>query len=92
MKRGLILIIFLLMIIPVLADSNEITTTNIPAQNLITGENEEILNLDNYFNGTDLAYKFKAGSKGLNGISISFDESLVNIIANNPGQYSVIHC
>jgi len=78
------------MVIPVLADSNEITTINIPTQNLTTGENKEILNLDNYFNGTDLAYKFKAGSKGLNGISISFDESLVNIIANNPGQYSVI--
>lgn len=90
MKRGLILIIFLLVIISVIADSDEITTTNIPAQSLTTGENKQVLDLNDYFNGTNLIYKYKEGSKGLNGTTITFDESLVDITSNLPGQYSVI--
>jgi len=91
MKRGLILIVFLLMLNIVLADSEEIQFTNIPTLNLTTGNNNNVIDLDDYYNGTNLEYKYKAGSKGLNGITIEIDsDNRVDITANNPGEFSVI--
>jgi len=84
-------LIFLLMISVVLADSEFLEFTNIPNINLTTGVNNNVIDLDNYYNGTDLFYKFKAGVDGLEGIEIDIDsEGRVDITANVPGDKSVI--
>ncbi|MAF51177.1 MAG: hypothetical protein CMH64_03730 [Nanoarchaeota archaeon] len=91
MKRGLIVIIFLFSIFNVLADSTEIDFSNIPTLNLTTGINKELIDLDDYYNGTALEYKFKAGSKGLEGIQIAINsDGEVDMTANSPGERSVI--
>jgi hypothetical protein len=89
-KRGLIFV-FLLMIIPVVADSDEITTTTIPDLDLVTGLNGDVLDLDDYFDGTNLYYKFKDGGLGLEGITVEInDQGEVDITADNPGDFAVI--
>ncbi len=91
-KRVLFLIVYFFLFIEVVyADSDQITSVEIATFNLTTGVNNDVVDLDEYFNGTDLSYKFKAGNKGLSGVTISIDKnSRVDITANLPGQYSVI--
>ena len=74
-----LVLIFLLSISFALADSEFIDFGNIPDQELFTGENKQVLDLDDYYNGTDLFYKFKPGADGLEGIEISIDEGQVDI-------------
>ncbi|MAG52895.1 MAG: hypothetical protein CMH62_02940 [Nanoarchaeota archaeon] len=78
------------MIIPVLADSEFIDFTNIPDLNASVGINKNVIDLDKYYNGTDLFYKFKAGSKGLEGVDININDGEVDITSNIAGEFSII--
>lgn len=90
-KRGLIFLVLLFVIPLALADSDQIQFIKIPDLNLSTGSNNDVINLGDYFNGTDLKYKHKAGSKGLEGVIIYIDsKSRTDITADFPGDYSVI--
>jgi hypothetical protein len=91
MKRSLILIVFLFSIFSVVADSEFIGFIDIPNLDLLTGENLAVIDLDDYYNGTDLFYKFKAGVDTLEGVEIIIgDEGEVDIIVDFPGERSVV--
>jgi hypothetical protein len=84
--------LFLLMLL-LISSVNAQEFITIPDLNLSTGSNSNVLDLDDYFNGSseDWTFKFREGSDGLIDVSVVIGSNgNVNINAENPGRYSVI--
>src|SRR3989344_6446051 len=97
MKRGFWNLFFLLLLffasVSVYAQENTVTINGtIPELTIKTGVNKNVLNLSDYFSSNNtLAYKYKTGSDGIEGLIIEINsDGRVDIEAVDPGSRSAI--